>query len=237
MIKPDQPDHVSTGPVAGEISGSNEQTQNPIVDLLAVAVIYLLFAQLAAVVMQKLSLISYEGIKGTVQATLLLGAATFLSFTYPLELKKFDKRLVLRFAFIGTILCFIRYVPYFITLITNPRITADYSKYLNISGFHFAWSLILMVVIGPLAEELVYRGYVFRLLQQKTSIRVAAAISSLIFAAVHGIQSGWLINHFLLGLFCCYVYVRSNSVWSSVLTHIGNNAMWYLCTGFLVNKF
>lgn len=128
-------------------------------------------------------------------------------------------------------------IPFFISLITKPRITADYSTYLNLSGFHFVWSLILLVVVGPLTEEFVFRGYVFRLLQQKTSIKIAAAISSLIFAAVHGIQTGWFINHFLLGFFCCYVYVRSNSVWSSVLTHIGNNAIWYVCTGLLINKF
>jgi membrane protease YdiL (CAAX protease family) len=237
MTNPEQPDHVSPDPVDGDTSGCMDNKQNPIVDLLVVAVIYLLFSQTASVILEKLSLISYEGIRGTVQAALLLGAVAILNSKYPLELKKYDPRLLLRFALIGTVLCFVRYIPFFISLITNPRITTDYSTYLKLSGLHFVWSLILLVVVGPLAEELVFRGYVFRLLQQKTSIRIAAGVSSLIFAAVHGIQTGWLINHFLLGLFCCFVYVRSNSVWASVITHVGNNAMWYVCTGLLVNKF
>jgi len=237
MINPDQPDDVSLGPDAGDASGNTDKKQNPIVDLLVVAVIYLLFSQMASVILDKLSLFSYEGIRGTVQATLLLSAATILNFAHPLDIKKYDKRLVLHFALIGTILCFIRYIPFFISLITNPRITADYSTYLNLSGFHFVWMLILSIIVVPLAEEVVFRGFVYRLIQQKTSIISAAAISSLIFATLHGIKPGWLINHFLLGLFCCYAYSRSNSIWSSVLTHMGNNAIWYLCTGLLVNKF
>ena len=236
MINP-EPDHASQDALIGEPSENIEQKQNPIVDLVVVAVIFLLFAQMASVILGKLSLISYVGVRETVQAILLFSAVMILNAKHPLDLHKYDKRLVVRFALIGISLCFIRYIPFFVSLITNPRITPDYSKYLNLSGFHFLWTLVLMIVIGPLTEELVYRGYVFRLLQQKTTTTTAAVTSSLIFAAVHGMQTGWLMNHFLLGLFCCYAYSKSNSVWSSVLTHIGNNALWYVCTGLFVKKF
>lgn len=237
MISPNEVDNASQNALQGDSSGGIEQRQNPIIDLLVVAIIYVLFAQLASVVLEKLSLISYVGVRWTVEATLDLLAIILLNSKYPLDLQKYDKQLVLRFALIGIILCFIRYIPFFLSLIANPRITADYSKYLNLSGIHFIWSLILMIIVGPLTEEFIFRGFIYRLVQQKTSIITAAIISSLLFAAVHGIQTGWIMNHFLLGLFCCYVYSKSNSIWSSVLTHIGNNAIWYLCTGLLVNKF
>lgn len=237
MISPNEVDNASQNALPSDTLGDIEQRQNPIIDLLVVAIIYVLFAQLTSVVLEKLSLNSYVGVRGTVQATLDILAIIFLNSKYPLDLLKYDKQLVLRFASIGIFLCLIRYIPFFISLIVNPRITADYSKYLNLSRFHFIWSLILMVIVGPITEEFIFRGFIFKLIQQKSSITTAAIISSLLFAAVHGIKAGWIMNHFLLGLFCCYVYYKSNSIWSSVLTHIGNNAIWFLCTWLIVNKF
>ena len=66
---------------------------------------------------------------------------------------------------------------------------------LTIKQFNFSLSslvkfdkiiyLILMVIITPIVEEVVYRGFLFNLLLKKYSVKIALIVSSLIFAFFH----------------------------------------------------
>ena len=75
------------------------------------------------------------------------------------------------------------------------------------------------VILAPLIEETFFRGFVFSGLQQKYSWKVAALISSFLFAVAH-MQLVALIPTFLMGLVLAYLYQRSKSIWPGIILHL-----------------
>lgn len=72
-------------------------------------------------------------------------------------------------------------------------------------------------VIAPFSEELFFRGLIFGGLAQRMPVAVAAIVSALLFALLHGI--GVLAPIFILGLGLAYVYRRTGTIWASMATH------------------
>ena len=86
------------------------------------------------------------------------------------------------------------------------------------------WFLAGGVVIAPVVEELFFRGFLFGGLWKKYSWRMAAVISSALFALVH-FQATAMIPIFILGYIFSYLYYRSNSIWPGILMHVATNAL------------
>ncbi len=72
-------------------------------------------------------------------------------------------------------------------------------------------------VVAPFSEELFFRGLIFGGLAQRMPVPLAAGISALLFALLHGI--GVVAPIFVLGLGLAYVYRRTGSLWASMCTH------------------
>jgi CAAX protease family protein len=88
-------------------------------------------------------------------------------------------------------------------------------------GFSWSGLLITLAFVGaivPFAEELFFRGLIYGWLRRRMSVWLAASVSGLGFAVLHGIW--WLIPAlFLLGVALALIYERSGSIWASVVTH------------------
>lgn len=72
------------------------------------------------------------------------------------------------------------------------------------------------VVLAPLAEELVFRGFLLNLWRQRWGTGVAVLLSSALFGAVHfqfGVFAG------VMGVFFALVYLRSGSLRPGTLLH------------------
>lgn len=74
------------------------------------------------------------------------------------------------------------------------------------------------VIIAPLVEEIVFRGFIYAVIKRHTDGIYAALCSSLLFATVH-LHVGTLIPLALLALFFCYMYERSGSLWMPMVLH------------------
>lgn len=74
------------------------------------------------------------------------------------------------------------------------------------------------VVAAPIGEELFFRGFVFNLLRHRWSTKGALWISSAFFAALHGSITNF-VPLLVIGLLLAYLYLRTGSLWSSVLMH------------------
>jgi len=90
--------------------------------------------------------------------------------------------------------------------------------------------LVLMVVsVGPLVEELLFRGVLLSALLQRWHAGWAVAISSLAFALIHlpGLQYQWyaLPELALLALVLAWLRLRSGSIWPAVVAHGVNNLL------------
>lgn len=80
------------------------------------------------------------------------------------------------------------------------------------------------VVVAPVTEELVFRGYLHGVLRQIGGRWCGILVSSLIFAAIHGhIPS--LAGLFVLAIAFALLYERTGSLWAPMLMHAGFNSI------------
>ncbi len=84
--------------------------------------------------------------------------------------------------------------------------------------------LIYACILGPIGEELLFRGYMLKGLQNKYGITVALLASSVIFAVFH-----WnivqILNALIMGIVFGGLYIKTGSVFSCMLAHIINNSI------------
>jgi membrane protease YdiL (CAAX protease family) len=92
-------------------------------------------------------------------------------------------------------------------------------------------ALVTVVVLGPLSEELIFRGLLLDWLRQKMAVWPAAMIISLLFALLHDLrfQNGiifWIAFavRFLLGMGASYFVIRYRSLRASFVMHAMLNA-------------
>ncbi len=82
--------------------------------------------------------------------------------------------------------------------------------------------IITLCVIGPVAEELVYRGFVYQHLRRRGSHTAAALLSALLFGVLHFnlVQGAYA---FVLGLLLAYIVERTGSLISAAAAHMAAN--------------
>jgi membrane protease YdiL (CAAX protease family) len=99
---------------------------------------------------------------------------------------------------------------------------------------------LVVVIIGPGAEELMIRGLLLDWLRQKMAVWPAILISALVFGLLHGIAfhsgaTGWLQLGYRIGLgiVTAYLAVRYQSLRPSFVLHATNNTVVVIASGFL----
>ena len=91
---------------------------------------------------------------------------------------------------------------------------------------------IALVILPPLIEEMLCRGFLFSGLKTKLPIMTAALLTGMVFAAPHlQIGSGepllWVafIDTFILSMVLVYVRVKSGGLWASIGLHAIKNGI------------
>ena len=79
-----------------------------------------------------------------------------------------------------------------------------------------------IVIVAPVAEELFFRGYVFRFLSQQAGAGLGYAASSLMFAVIH-FHLPLLGFYLLYGLILAYVYQRTSRLLAPIVAHVTIN--------------
>lgn len=78
--------------------------------------------------------------------------------------------------------------------------------------------IVTALVLAPVAEELIFRGYVFGVLRRYTGRWWAMVVSALVFSAIHAhIPS--LAGLFVLAVALTLVYEGTGSLWAPILMH------------------
>jgi membrane protease YdiL (CAAX protease family) len=80
------------------------------------------------------------------------------------------------------------------------------------------------VVVAPLCEEIVFRGYFYPVAKKFVGPWVAGACSALVFAAAHGSLAP-LLPLFYFGCLLVIAYELSGSLWAPIAMHFGYNAL------------
>jgi membrane protease YdiL (CAAX protease family) len=115
-------------------------------------------------------------------------------------------------------------------LVTISAITFYFSSVFNLKenpalavlraahGFDLFILFVLLTIIGPISEELFFRGFLYNAIATKLGPVLAAIASSFIFAAVHG-NIQMLIPIFCASLLLTYQYQRLGSVFPVAIAH------------------
>jgi hypothetical protein len=83
--------------------------------------------------------------------------------------------------------------------------------------------LLLAGIVVPIAEELIFRGFLYTFLKERWGVWPGVVISSLIFGIIHAdVIVG--ITAFLLGILLAVLFEYSRSLWTSILVHAINNS-------------
>jgi membrane protease YdiL (CAAX protease family) len=93
-------------------------------------------------------------------------------------------------------------------------------------------ALMLMsmaVLVAPLVEETVFRGYLYPLFAKSLGVAPGIVITGVLFGLMHGSQLGWTWGLVLLltfvGIIFTFARARTGTVLASFLLHLGYNSM------------
>jgi membrane protease YdiL (CAAX protease family) len=106
-----------------------------------------------------------------------------------------------------------------------PPNPAGQQMYEQLTWPHALLFVVFVTLVPPVAEELLFRGYVQRRLLRRWSPWVAIPVTSLLFAVVH-LDPHLVVVAFPLGLWLGWVAWRTGSVWPAVCCHAFVNFLW-----------
>ena len=93
--------------------------------------------------------------------------------------------------------------------------------------YEYLLAFIALVVLPPLAEESIFRGYLFGRLRSSMGFWPSAIMTSFTFGLVH-MQLNVGIDVFVLSLFLSYLREKTGSIWASVFLHMMKNGVAYV---------
>ena len=130
------------------------------------------------------------------------------------------------------------YVPYFIVSLIVISLVAWLFPGFNIAeaqetGFRaiadrtgYIMAFVTLVMLAPLAEEVLFRGYLYGKLRNYIGLIGAIVLSSSCFAAIH-LQWNVAVDVFALSLVLCGLREFTGSIWAGVVLHMTKNAVAY----------
>ncbi len=136
------------------------------------------------------------------------------------------------------------YAVYFVSFIAISIITKMLLPSLNMNqeqelgfskettGAALALVFASLVILPPITEEIVTRGFLYTGLRKKLPVVIATIITSMLFAAAH-LQWGsgnallWIaaLDTFVLSLILVYLREKTGSLWPSIAVHMFKNGM------------
>lgn len=98
-----------------------------------------------------------------------------------------------------------------------------------VQWYEYVAAFVTLVVLAPIFEEMIFRGYLFGRLRSYAGFWPSALATSVLFAGVHG-QVNVGIDVFALSMCMCVARERFDSIYPTVLMHMLKNGVAY---GFL----
>ncbi len=118
-------------------------------------------------------------------------------------------------------------------LFTPPEYMDQLGYMLKFDSFNMAMFLMFgIVILAPLGEELLFRGFLQKFLEEHwQDVTRAVLVTSLFFAIIH-LNPFWLIQIYLLGVMLGFLAWRTGSIWAGFILHAANNLMALLFTNY-----
>ena len=90
--------------------------------------------------------------------------------------------------------------------------------------YEYALAFVTLIVVAPVAEEVLFRGFLYGKLRKRMPTWVAILITSALFGLVHG-QWNVGLDVFALSVVLCSLREITGSIWSGILLHMLKNSI------------
>lgn len=99
------------------------------------------------------------------------------------------------------------------------------------------WQILGLGIAAPIAEELIFRGLIFKRMRTYCKFPVAMLLSAAAFGIYHGNVIQFLYA-FMAGLLFAFVYEKFRNIWAPIVLHMGANLASVAVTEFsLIGTF
>lgn len=90
------------------------------------------------------------------------------------------------------------------------------------NGLELLLVFVALVIIPPVVEEVVFRGFLFKPYRKRFGFWLASIFVSLLFALAHTPVTV-CIDVFVLSMFLCYLREKTDSLWAPIFLHATKN--------------
>ena len=105
------------------------------------------------------------------------------------------------------------------------------------STLGFVFLFLAVVIMAPIGEEIVFRGFLQKFLEEYwKDITRAVLVTSLFFAMIH-FNPFWTVQIYLLGVILGFLSWKTNSIVPSIVLHSMNNGIAFILTAFDKSDF
>lgn len=137
------------------------------------------------------------------------------------------KLILLAFFFYHFVLGFLNLVGFLAPSLMESYNSAAESVDTGKSVFSLVMSFLALVIAAPITEELIYRNMAIANLRSRLPAVLSVILSSLIFGIFHG-NFVWMLYACGLGLLFGFLYVKSESIYVSLVVHTAFNLFGYV---------
>ncbi|MGY0425952.1 MAG: CPBP family intramembrane glutamic endopeptidase, partial [Polaribacter sp.] len=130
------------------------------------------------------------------------------------------------FSFTGFFFLLILYSMLFYALRTSMNIPIKFPQITY--PFSYVFSTILLF---PIFEEFFYRRLLAHHFFEKYGLKRAVFYSAFLFTITHDLSHGGLLDIFLFGSICAYIYLKTRNVYIVLVLHMLNNFCYILFSG------
>lgn len=101
------------------------------------------------------------------------------------------------------------------------------------NSFYLGFEIFLLILLGPIVEEFIFRGVFLHRFIKKTSTWGGVFISSFLFGILHAD----IIGAFLFGIIASLLYLRTRNLLIPIIMHILNNTVAFIALSLPTSWF
>jgi membrane protease YdiL (CAAX protease family) len=152
-----------------------------------------------------------------------------LNAKYPVKIMVgTNKGKIFKYTLIGTSICLFINFPYSIWGGRSEVLPLEYTYFVGYAYINRVLFILVLCLLAPLAEELLFRGLFYRLLKYRYDVFWGAVVSTALYTLFHHFEVRNFIFIVIPAFVYVYVYEKSKSILASILTHSLNNTLWFL---------
>lgn len=114
----------------------------------------------------------------------------------------------------------------------NQEQALPFDRTALMGSWEYALIFVALAVVAPIAEELLFRGYLYRRLRSSASVWLSVLLTSLVFGLAHAwaghdrpLHWAVVIDTAILSIFLCLLREYTGAIWSSILVHMIKNSI------------